>query len=844
LIRACNQNFPSNWRIAAVSALPVLVLPSGSTESDVEQAFIYPLLTHTTYLGIPNDVIRTKSNLAIYNIDKGDHKRRYHPDYIVYADALPLVVIEAKTPLESATEGFREAQLYAHELNKQYPSGLNPARLIISTNSHQLVIGQWDDNNPRLYDVKTLTPGSENFRIIKSQLSWDFLQVESAKLLKKIYPANTFFPYEQLGENRVRIAKISNNSFAEELSPLLQRYFESSDPAYEKEIIEKAYVSTDETTRYERLFEDFLRDRVTPLNDRTAQILQPTKNKEDNLTKKILDIKKLKEVPGYLQLIIGAVGAGKSTFIKRYFEYLVPSDLKQKMVYIYFDFNQSPEDGSSLEKWVCQSFIEEINSRYRYLVDTSEPNQLRAVFNADIRDREGAYKLLRQANPSAYEERLANDLINWMSDHTVYAKALSRYLGGDKGLNLVFAFDNVDRFDRESQLKIFQTAQWFKNVTKSFCIVSLRDTTFETYKSLPPLDTFVKSSNFYIQPPRFVDMVRRRLDLAIGNMIEASSSIIEYEIEGLGKIKYPKTNIGEYLNGIYLDLFRRKRKITMILEGLAGRSARKALEMFAAILKSGHLDARQFTNSMLSRGETRLQEAHLIKSLMRTDYLYFYEGHGFVHNIYDYPINSKSKSHALKFEILEFLIENRKKLGDARAEGFFSVQFLNDRFSRMGFPPDDVITTLQMLAFHNLIISDHMRSTEIAKDDFVRVHASGFIHARILSARVDYIAACALVTPIANRTLAEKIGQSWHIRDIYTDIRHKNKNEIAALFIRYLEGEIDKSRPQDASERALHLGSSSLISRAREAIGFTTKSIAPQEVAEPIMETFDRLFTE
>jgi hypothetical protein len=84
-----------------------------ASESDVEQHFLAPLLSLDQFLGIPTSAIRTKHQLEPSTIDKGKYKRKYFPDHVVYADAIPILVVEAKAPDENIEEGFREAQLYA-----------------------------------------------------------------------------------------------------------------------------------------------------------------------------------------------------------------------------------------------------------------------------------------------------------------------------------------------------------------------------------------------------------------------------------------------------------------------------------------------------------------------------------------------------------------------------------------------------------------------------------------------------------------------------------------------------------------------------------------------------------
>ncbi|MGB8369941.1 MAG: hypothetical protein ACLPYZ_16615 [Limisphaerales bacterium] len=91
------------------------------TESDVEQKLIYPLLSSTQGLGYFAEEIKTKSYLAPTDLDKGaGRKVGYYPDYAVILSSLPALIVEAKAPSESVEQGFKEAQLYAHEINKRF----------------------------------------------------------------------------------------------------------------------------------------------------------------------------------------------------------------------------------------------------------------------------------------------------------------------------------------------------------------------------------------------------------------------------------------------------------------------------------------------------------------------------------------------------------------------------------------------------------------------------------------------------------------------------------------------------------------------------------------------------
>src|SRR4051812_1018359 len=89
------------------------------TESDVEQKFIYPLLTSTSAIGLNYTAydLRTKPDIRGILIGKGTSQKLYYPDYVIINTGLPLVIIEAKKPGEDLRSAYGEARLYAAEIN-------------------------------------------------------------------------------------------------------------------------------------------------------------------------------------------------------------------------------------------------------------------------------------------------------------------------------------------------------------------------------------------------------------------------------------------------------------------------------------------------------------------------------------------------------------------------------------------------------------------------------------------------------------------------------------------------------------------------------------------------------
>ena len=89
------------------------------TESDVEQKLLWPLLTSPKPMGFglqPAEIL-TKPNIQRVEIDKGAKRHLYYPDYIIVIAGLPIVVVEAKAPIESLSDALNDARLYANEIN-------------------------------------------------------------------------------------------------------------------------------------------------------------------------------------------------------------------------------------------------------------------------------------------------------------------------------------------------------------------------------------------------------------------------------------------------------------------------------------------------------------------------------------------------------------------------------------------------------------------------------------------------------------------------------------------------------------------------------------------------------
>jgi len=758
----------------------------GETEGDVETKIILPILQKDTYLGIPNGYIKSKDYLSPRDIDKGGSKKSgYYPDFAVFINSLPVCVIEAKSPENSTQDAYREACLYAHEINRSYPSQINPCCVVIGSNGKTIRAGFWDSDPVVNCPIEDLVVGSKTLSEFQELSSFGVLTVLSDEISSKLRLSDFRRPFNQ-GEGPALInSKIGSNTFAADLSPILRRYFTSHSQQEEREIYERAYILSSEIQSHDRNLQAFLKDRITRSKSAGRTELRPKKSGEPHLEGVVKSQVSKTRSEGVLQLLTGPVGAGKSLFVRRYKEFLQPNEIADVTHWAFLNFNDAPPRLKDAKEWACSEFVNSLSDEGAPF-DLTDGRDQERIFSSKIRERRAFYDRVNKVNEGRGELEKARDYEQWRQDPEICAECLSRYLQGDRGGTIVAVFDNVDRRDTEEQLITFQLALWFMSQMRCLLILQMRDVTFERFKNEPPLDTYRSGTVFHISPPRFVEVVRRRLELSLEHLSIQAPDTVTYTLSSGTRISYPRSKAGEFLNAIYSEIFQRPRNISTIVEALAGRDVRRALDMFMSIITSGHMSEENITNIARGSRENAISEYQIIRILMRGDYRYFSENSGFIANIFYCDSNWVRPSNFIIPEILFWLFGKRKLAGDNGQMGYFSVLQICEVLGVYGFVNSDVFDACRYALKNNLIEADTLSVVELSLDDCVKITASGWVHMRLLSERMEYLASVLPVTPINNSGLRSVIFDKMRIENKFGDLRFHQIRDLTKHFQQYL----------------------------------------------------------
>ncbi len=249
---------------------------------------IIPLLQGSPYLDIPERFIKPKKYLAPtpFNRKAGLTSGGF-PDFSVWIRIFPVLIVEAKPPDVPVEVGYHEAQMYAAYLYQNYPTEINPARFVFATNGVDFMAGYWDSKPSISEKVMELLPQSTVTVEFQKLCVRPILEGHAHSCLLAAKAKRFLFPYSLAGGQALLRATVNLNQFAAPLAPLLQRYFSSSKQSSIKEIVERAYVSSDEVTEYDRILESLLKERVSARRGNTVEYLHPERSGEENFQRSI-----------------------------------------------------------------------------------------------------------------------------------------------------------------------------------------------------------------------------------------------------------------------------------------------------------------------------------------------------------------------------------------------------------------------------------------------------------------------------------------------------------------------------------------------------------------------------
>lgn len=780
------------------------------TESDVEQKLLWSLLVGSVPMaaGIPSSCISTKRNIRKLEIDKGTSAKIYYPDYIACIIGMPILIVEAKAPeIQDLGAAMREARLYATELNALYPRDINPCQYCVVSNGHVTELRSWDsDAILESFELSHIGSSSPRYVNFCRHITYAKLREGAETIHARFRPRRYSRAVNDVGGTAARDEKVEVNQFGKLLHSEFQNLFNPSTLEDRERIVKNAYIPSKRRERYFDEIDHIIKSSAPP-TVKEAEMIEDTSAPTEILYK-FSDPQQLRNK---ILLLVGAVGAGKSTFVDHLQNVSLTDEMKQRTAWLRIDLNEAPVTRDEIYTWCRRHLMDGIRDSSPDL-DVTSLAALKKLYKPDV---DGFLRGEGSLFPEGSEEhsrRLADLLTSLKKDQQVTLLALERYLCTGRGRLLVVSLDNCDKRNRDEQLLMFEVAKWMQQEVRCLIILPIRQETFENHRHEPPLDTALKDLVYRIEAPPFQKVLSARLKLVVSEA-RTSSRTLRYKISN-ATVEFPVEKLERFLSLMMGSLFNDRKYGRNIIVGLAGWDIRRAFEIFLDFCRSGYIDADEIFQSQATGEITFLSRGTISRVLLRTDKRFYSGDSSYVKNLFQCDPQSPAPDSLIRYKILAWLRNHKPDTLHTAIKGFHRMGDVVKALAAHGSDEASVREQCQYLTRARCIISEHLRTDVLVDDDLIAITPAGHVHLDLAHGDVHYISTCAEDAWIADERLSAQIVRRISMTPYRKALSWPVVLDTAFDFVEYLRSQ-EKNSPtaqsfflekDDRDDYALNLG--------------------------------------
>lgn len=456
---------------------------------------------------------------------------------------------------------------------------------------------------------------------------------------------------------------------------------------------------------------------------------------------------------GYVILLLGGIGSGKTTFIHRFFN-IILGDRKRLLVF-YVDFRNAPIDELEIEKYIYEQIMHSLNSKYS---DTK---------NKILKD----YEVVEPSKDSP-------------SQYCTCIFALLKTME----YSVTLVLDNVDQHDKNYQQKIFQTTKHITDTQRIICLLALREESFVDATQKGVYDAYYTHA-YHIPSPRFDKLIEARINYVI-KLLETDPAALKKKLETQIEISERKNELISFFKIIQASMSRRPERgvpmLTRFLSSLSGGNMRKALKMFNNFLTSGNTNIDEMLGIYLKTGMYQIPYHAFVKSVMLGDSRFFLtDMNPYMFNVFD--VNTDlSQSHFLHLRVLNHAFQSRHNISPV-GRGYTEISKLKSEAEKVFIPKEAIDDSLLKLAKYDLIEFENQSQKDIANATYFSITSNGEYYLFNLTKQFVYLDLVWVDTPISDNktwgTLEKSIFENYN-DDTLTRLNMRfNRVEI---FLKYL----------------------------------------------------------
>ncbi len=546
------------------------------------------------------------------------------------------------------------------------------------------------------------------------------------------------------------------DDLSRDLDRIMQSFFRDLSEKDDDEARRACFVTTSESVAAEegltRISEE-LRNIVRSLN--TAESSELTE-----VIKRVQEMKKHE-----LVLLVGTKGAGKSTFIDRFFADVLPTNIRGDCVIVRIDLSKSGNP-SSVTKWLDEHFLEEAE-KAAFPNGPPTYDEIQGMFFTEYRRwSEGNRKPLYETNKTEFKIEFGKHIedIRQKRPHDYIKHLLFRIVEGHSKVPCL-VFDNADHFNVPFQEKVFNYAHSLYLESICLVILPITDTTSWQLSKQGPIQSFYTDS-FFLPTPPTEQVLRRRIEYIEKRIAEEQSE----------SGKKPETGKGYFFSrGMPLKIenirgfaaclqtvFLNTGRVAEWIGRLANHDIRRSLQFTREIVASPHIHVEELLTAHLAKTSMTVNPDDIKMAMIRGKYdIYYHTVQSFVQNLYNL-IPEFETTPLLPIRVLQFL--DSAWQGNSDNDGrYVLIDKIVEYFQDMDIDARATKACLDAMLKLGLCLSYDPTTEGI--EDTVKVEIAPSGHQHLVWAKQDwvYLESMAEITPMYESEACDTIRANLEV---------------------------------------------------------------------------------
>jgi len=453
---------------------------------------------------------------------------------------------------------------------------------------------------------------------------------------------------------------------------------------------------------------------------------------------------------GNLMLLMGGIGAGKTTFIHHFFKFVIKDP--SKTLWFYTNFLNAAPDPNLIQNHIFSSIIEDYDQKYKSKLE----DELKAVG-------------LEKISPN-------------LESITILFSLLTL-----KGYTVSLVLDNVDQHSYvspEYQERALLIAKHLTEKLKTITILALREESFFKSTMSGVLDAF-PADVFHISSPSFEQLTRYRIKYVL-ELLKKTDTQLTNLMKVYVNFGASKEVVKRFFNIINDSLRSSRRKgeeILRFMMDISGGDMRLALHFFRTFLVSGNTDVDEMLMIDLRDREQgfiygyQIPFHHVIKSIILEHSRLYSSTRSRIMNLFD--LNPEcSNSQFLNLHVLSYL-NDRLVYNPPTGRGYVEIDSIIREAERVGISREAISYSLITMARFSLVQFENQSKQGYQTATFVRLTNTGSYYLNELVRKYIYLDLVWMDTPISDEAIVKEL------LDYVIELnRYKNPDDIERRFQR------------------------------------------------------------